>query len=132
MSLTNKENVDRVMQGLPPEARAALNVMSQMQQRPPEDVLRDEIKNYIEGRLPRIDIEGAIKALQARSYQAATLSVRSGSLPETGIGNREFQITQEKTPTIRRFFLGLCLSINPQCGFLRFLPQNGGRIFSFR
>ena len=58
------------MQGLPPEARAALNVMSQMQQRPPEDVLRDEIKNYIEGRLPRIDIEGAIKALQARSYQA--------------------------------------------------------------
>ena len=51
MSLTNKENVDRVMQGLPPEARAALNVMSQMQQRPPEDVLRDEIKNYIEGRL---------------------------------------------------------------------------------
>ena len=68
MSLTNKENVDRVMQGLPPEARAALNVMSQMQQRPPEDVLRDEIKNYIEGRLPRIDIEGAIKAL--RSYQA--------------------------------------------------------------
>ena len=43
MSLTNKENVDRVMQGLPPEARAALNVMSQMQQRPPEDVLRDEI-----------------------------------------------------------------------------------------
>ena len=68
MSLTNKENVDRVMQGLPPEARAALNVMSQMQQRPPEDVLRDEIKNYIEGRLPRIDIEGAIKALQSRSY----------------------------------------------------------------
>lgn len=64
MSLTNKENVDRVMQGLPPEARAALNVMSQMQQRPPEDVLRDEIKNYIEGRLPRIDIEGAIKALR--------------------------------------------------------------------
>jgi len=61
MSLTNKENVDRVMQGLPPEARAALNVMSQMQQRPPEDVLRDEIKNYI---------EGAIKALQSRSYQA--------------------------------------------------------------
>ena len=33
-------------------------------------MLRDEIKNYIEGRLPRIDIEGAIKALQARSYQA--------------------------------------------------------------
>ena len=77
MSLTNKENVDRVMQGLPPEARAALNVMSQMQQRPPEDVLRDEIKNYIEGRLPRIDIEGAIKRrCRLGPIKRATLSVR--------------------------------------------------------
>lgn len=89
MSLTNKENVDRVMQGLPPEARAALNVMSQMQQRPPEDVLRDEIKNYIEGRLPRIDIEGAIKALRLVRIKRATSSVRFGNLPETGIGNRK-------------------------------------------
>ena len=78
MSLTNKENVDRVMQGLPPEARAALNVMSQMQQRPPEDVLRDEIKNYIEGRLPRIDIEGAIKALQHRFASEICPKLESG------------------------------------------------------
>ena len=68
------------MQGLPPEARAALNVMSQMQQRPPEDVLRDEIKNYIEGRLPRIDIEGAIKALQAPVRQIAENAGVDGSI----------------------------------------------------
>lgn len=70
MNLTSRENVDRVMRGLPPEARTALNVMSEMQKRPPEDVLRDEIQKYIAGRLPSIDIEGAVRALKDRAYQA--------------------------------------------------------------
>lgn len=70
MNLTSRENVDKVMSGLPPEARSALNVMSEMQKRPPEDVLRDEIQKYIAGRLPSIDIEGAIRALKDRAYQA--------------------------------------------------------------
>ena len=61
------------MQGLPPQARTALNVMAEMQKRPPEDVLRDEIRNYIAGRLPAIDLEGAVKAIQKRSYQAGYL-----------------------------------------------------------
>ena len=73
MSLTSKESVDKVMQGLPPQARTALNVMAEMQKRPPEDVLRDEIRNYIAGRLPAIDLEGAVKAIQERSYQAGYL-----------------------------------------------------------
>lgn len=73
MSLTSKESVDKVMQGLPPQARTALNVMAEMQKRPPEDVLRDEIRNYIAGRLPTIDLEGAVKAIQERSYQAGYL-----------------------------------------------------------
>ena len=101
MSLTNKENVDRVMQGLPPEARAALNVMSQMQQRPPEDVLRDEIKNYIEGRLPRIDIEGAIKALQSRSYQAGYII---GSLRKLESGIEKLRFTPKKNAGDPAFF----------------------------
>ena len=70
MNLTGKDSVNQVMQGLPPQAKTALNIMAEMQNRPAEDVLRDEIKKYIEGRLPSIDVEGAIKALQARSYQA--------------------------------------------------------------
>ena len=70
MNLTSRENVDRVMRGLPPEARTALNLMSEMQKRPPEDVLRDEIQKYIAGRLPSIDIEGAVRALKDRAYQA--------------------------------------------------------------
>ena len=73
MSLTSKESVDKVMQGLPPQARTALNVMAEMQKRPPEDVLRDEIRNYIAGRLPAIDLEGAVKAIQERTYQAGYL-----------------------------------------------------------
>lgn len=73
MSLTSKESVDKVMQDLPPQARTALNVMAEMQKRPPEDVLRDEIRNYIAGRLPAIDLEGAVKAIQERSYQAGYL-----------------------------------------------------------
>lgn len=73
MSLTDKESVEKVMRGLPPEARTALNVMAEMQQRPPEDVLRDEIRKYIAGRLPSIDVEGAIRSLRDRSYQAGYL-----------------------------------------------------------
>lgn len=73
MSLTSKESVDKVMQGLPPQARTALNVMAELQKRAPEDVLRDEIRNYIAGRLPAIDLEGAVKAIQERSYQAGYL-----------------------------------------------------------
>ncbi len=70
MNLTSKENVDKVMRGLPPQARTALDVMSEMQKRPPEDVLRDEIQKYIAGRLPSIDIEGAIRVVKDRAYQA--------------------------------------------------------------
>ena len=70
MALTDKANVERVMQGLSPQARAALKVMSEMQNRPAEDVLRDEIRNYIAGRLPALDIEGAVRAIADRAYQA--------------------------------------------------------------
>ena len=50
MNLTSKENVDKVMRGLPPQARTALE--------------------YIAGRLPSIDIEGAIRVVKDRAYQA--------------------------------------------------------------
>ena len=38
-----------------------------------EDVLRDEIAKYIEGRLPAVDIDGAMNALKATAYQAGFL-----------------------------------------------------------
>ena len=41
------DDVDRVMQALPPQARIALDVLSETQKRPVEDVLRDEIAKYI-------------------------------------------------------------------------------------
>ncbi len=71
--LTTKWSVRICQTQVPPQARTALNVMAEMQKRPPEDVLRDEIRNYIAGRLPAIDLEGAVKAIQERSYQAGYL-----------------------------------------------------------
>ena len=73
MSEIRSEDVDRVMQALPPQARIALDVLSESQQRPVEDVLRDEIAKYIEGRLPAVDIEGAMFAIKATAYQAGYL-----------------------------------------------------------
>lgn len=70
MDLTKKENVNRIMAGLSPEARHALEVMSQMKNSTPEDVLREEIKRYIAGRIPSIDIEGALSLVKQRAYQA--------------------------------------------------------------
>lgn len=67
---TDKDTVDKVMAGLPPQARTALNMMAEMQKRPAEDVLRDEIQNYIEGRLPLHGVEAAVKAIQDHAYQA--------------------------------------------------------------
>ena len=62
------DDVDRVMQALPPQARIALDVLSETQKRPVEDVLRDEIAKYIEGRLPAVDIDGAMNALRATGF----------------------------------------------------------------
>ncbi len=73
VSEIRSEDVDRVMQALPPQARIALDVLSESQNRPVEDVLRDEIAKYIEGRLPAVDIEGAMSALKATAYQAGYL-----------------------------------------------------------
>ena len=73
MTEIRKGDVDRVMQALPPQARVALDLLSQSQKRPVEDVLRDEIAKYIEGRLPAVDIDGAMRAVKATAYQAGFL-----------------------------------------------------------
>lgn len=65
-----QETVERVMERLSPEARFALHTLSEMQKRSPEDVLRDEIKNYIEGKLPAIDIDAVMRSLKDTAYRA--------------------------------------------------------------
>lgn len=71
MSLDLQQHeVDRVMQALPPEARLALNTMAQLQNRSVEDVLRDEIANYIAGKIPHVDLEGAVSTIRDTAYQA--------------------------------------------------------------
>lgn len=66
-------HIDRVMNALPPEARLALNTMSEMQKRPAEDVLRDEIARYIDGKIPHVDIDAAMRTLQGGARQAGFL-----------------------------------------------------------
>lgn len=66
----SEHEVDRVMQALPPEARLALNTMAQLQNRSVEDVLRDEIANYIAGKIPHVDLEGAVSTIKSTAYQA--------------------------------------------------------------
>lgn len=73
MSAPSPEQVDRVMQALPPEARLALNAMAELQRRPAEDVLRDEIERYIQGKIPAVDIEDALRAVQTTAYEAGYL-----------------------------------------------------------
>ncbi len=65
--------VDLIMSRLSPEARATLSVLAQMQDREPEDVLRDEIQKYVRGRVPAIDLEGVTQYIKARSYSAGFL-----------------------------------------------------------
>ena len=67
------EELEIAMRALPPQARIALETMAQMQNRPAEDVLRDEIRQYIAGRLPIVNIDAAIEAIQAVSYTHLTL-----------------------------------------------------------
>lgn len=69
----DQETVNKVMERLPPQARIALDTLSKMQNRSPEDVLRDEIKNYIQGRLPAIDLDRAMSAIKVGAHQAGYL-----------------------------------------------------------
>jgi hypothetical protein len=64
------ETVNEVMNRLAPEARIALETMAEMQKRPPEDVLRDEIQKYIAGKLPAIDIDAIMQNVKTTAYQA--------------------------------------------------------------
>lgn len=66
-------DIDRVMQALPPAARIALKTLSQAQDRPVEDVLRDAMRDYIAGRVPAVDIDSAMASIQTTAYRAGCL-----------------------------------------------------------
>lgn len=70
MSTPSSEHVDRLWQALPPQARLVLQTMAQMQNRPVEDVLRDEIEHYIAGKVPAVDIDSAMRSIQQTAYGA--------------------------------------------------------------
>ncbi len=73
MTAPSDEKVQLVMSHLPPEARTALNVMAKMQSRDPEDVLRDEIQKYIQGKVPAINLEGITQGIKDQAFTAGYL-----------------------------------------------------------
>ncbi|MCF0253081.1 MAG: hypothetical protein HUK26_01945 [Duodenibacillus sp.] len=66
-------DVEQVMRRLSPQASAALRIMAASQERAPEDVLRDEIRAYIAGRMPAIDIDAAMAAVKDNARRAGWL-----------------------------------------------------------
>ena len=65
----------QLMQGLSPEAMHALKAIAEMKDRSPEDVLRDEIREYAR-RLPIPDVESIIHTMAEQFY---TLGYAAGT-----------------------------------------------------
>ncbi|MDO5531178.1 hypothetical protein [Sutterella sp.] len=68
-----EEAIARIYRGLSPEAMRALHAVSEMRNRPPEEVLREELQGYILEKLPPVDIEGIIRTMAGRFYQLGFL-----------------------------------------------------------
>lgn len=66
MDPISDKSVEQVMSRLPPQARTALHVMSEMQNREPEDVLRDEIKNISKDASLLLTSRGSSTVLKTR------------------------------------------------------------------
>ena len=64
-----EEALGRIFRGLSPEAMRTLRAVSEMRNRSPQDVLRDELEGYILEKLPPVDVEGIIQAMGSKFYQ---------------------------------------------------------------
>ena len=64
-----EEALSRIFHGLSPEAMRTLRAVSEMRNRPPEDVLRDELQGYILEKLPPVDVEAIISSMGDKFYQ---------------------------------------------------------------
>ena len=64
-----EEALGRIFRGLSPEAMRTLRAVSEMRNRSPQDVLRDELQGYILEKLPPVDVEGIIQSMGSKFYQ---------------------------------------------------------------
>ena len=64
-----EEALGRIFRGLSPEAMRTLRAVSEMRNRSPQDVLRDELEGYILEKLPPVDVEGIIQSMGSKFYQ---------------------------------------------------------------
>ena len=63
-----EEALGRIFRGLSPEAMRTLRAVSEMRNRSPQDVLRDELEGYILEKLPPVDVEGIIESMGSKFY----------------------------------------------------------------
>ena len=85
-----------IMGRLSPEAMRTLRAVSEMRNRPAEDVLREELRGYIADKLPLPDVEAIIHAMGERFYEK---TARNLAVP----GRCIFQGIQ--SPDFKSFFL---------------------------
>lgn len=64
-----EEALGRIFRGLSPEAMRTLRAVSEMRNRSPQDVLRDELEGYILEKLPPVDVEDIIQSMGSKFYQ---------------------------------------------------------------
>ena len=94
-----------IMGRLSPEAMRTLRAVSEMRNRPAEDVLREELRGYIADKLPLPDVEAIIHAMGERFYGANDpqsfneMTARNLAVP----GRCIFQGIQ--SPDFKSFFL---------------------------
>lgn len=58
----------QMMHKLSPDAMRALRTVARMRNQPPEEVLRDELRDYIAAQLPIVDVEGIVRAMGSKFY----------------------------------------------------------------
>ena len=71
-----EEALGRIFRGLSPEAMRTLRAVSEMRNRSPQDVLRDELEGYILEKLPPVTSRASFSRWEANSISWAGCAAR--------------------------------------------------------
>lgn len=92
-----------IMGRLSPEAMRTLRAVSEMRNRPAEDVLREELRGYIADKLPLPDVEAIIHAMGERLLCARLCVRHRQALPEEAQGRMTRSPSMKRRPETLRF-----------------------------
>ena len=71
------------------ELENRLRAVSEMRNRSPQDVLRDELEGYILEKLPPVDVEGIIQSMGSKFYQLGWMCGKAKNFIRAWNRNRE-------------------------------------------